>query len=718
MKYLIYFTFYKYGFIYIYLFLIFLQFLKFSHSTPCSYTIPLPDEIQLGVPISTIKQYHHRKIRRRNIFSHNNNLDNSQKLPHPLKIHLHYDKDSVGKLSSNMQLYINSSLLPSATNYWEEALLVKQHRYPIRLTRKCETSYYYLHKDGTQLCVGGCKNQTKCGEVVIPPEHLLRCHLCVSKNPKTCNKVSGIEGPGINDGDFLLYVSVVNSSKCENNDTIAYAAHCQQEFDYDRPIAGHVNICPKALSTHLNDQEILISTIKHEILHALGFAHGLFAFYRYDDGTPRTPRNKHNRPLSLNKEKGYYDWDENTVKTIKRTNWWTPDGPITKNVHMVVTERVKNEVQKHFDCNILEGAELEDQGGLGTSLTHWEKRLFENEAMTGTHTQNPVYSRITLALMEDTGWYKANYEVAEHLHWGHNLGCNFTMQSCGKWIHDKLENKQSVAPFCTEIKHDGKTSYAQTRCTAQRDSIALCNLVPYKEKLPQMYKNFKKLKNINDEDVSYFGGSVELADFCPYTQEFEWRDNLYENGNKVRRDSRCEIHSNAPPPPYNSLFEVYGHRSQCFDFKYHWVRKRCNEKLPYYQNMAGCYEYKCQNGSLYISVFNSTTFYPCYHENQIIYINKIVDGWLLEGTIKCPSCNETCTENDFIKSANNMFNNYTNNNNNKEEILLTCKDNEEIPGTYIGDPFLDIPCSAPKVFFFSLSIFIYFYTINFFTYSR
>ena len=50
------------------------------------------------------------------------------------------------------------------------------------------------------------------------------------------------------------------------------------------------------------------------------------------------------------------------------------------------------------------------QGGDGTSLTHWEKRLFQNEAMTGTvHTQYPVYSRLTFALMEDTGWYIPDY---------------------------------------------------------------------------------------------------------------------------------------------------------------------------------------------------------------------------------------------------------------------------------------------------------------------
>jgi leishmanolysin-like peptidase len=52
----------------------------------------------------------------------------------------------------------------------------------------------------------------------------------------------------------------------------------------------------------------------------------------------------------------------------------------------------------------LEGAELEDQGEIGTKLTHWEKRVFENEAMTGTYTQNSVFSRITFAFLEDTGY--------------------------------------------------------------------------------------------------------------------------------------------------------------------------------------------------------------------------------------------------------------------------------------------------------------------------
>lgn len=65
--------------------------------------------------------------------------------------------------------------------------------------------------------------------------------------------------------------------------------------------------------------------------------------------------------------------------------------------------------------------------------------------MTGTHTQNPVYSRITLALMEDTGWYSANYSMAQELGWGKNLGCDFSMKSCKEWISSKSSRLSYVS---------------------------------------------------------------------------------------------------------------------------------------------------------------------------------------------------------------------------------------------------------------------------------
>lgn len=63
--------------------------------------------------------------------------------------------------------------------------------------------------------------------------------------------------------------------------------------------------------------------------------------------------------------------------------------------------------------------------------------FFQNEAMTGTYTQNPVISRITLAALEDTGWYKVDYNMADPLKWGQNLGCDFVQKSCMEWMDNK-----------------------------------------------------------------------------------------------------------------------------------------------------------------------------------------------------------------------------------------------------------------------------------------
>lgn len=48
-----------------------------------------------------------------------------------------------------------------------------------------------------------------------------------------------------------------------------------------------------------------------------------------------------------------------------------------RDIQMIVTPNVVREVREYFNCSILEGAELEDQGEEGTALTHWEKRVFE-----------------------------------------------------------------------------------------------------------------------------------------------------------------------------------------------------------------------------------------------------------------------------------------------------------------------------------------------------
>ena len=109
---------------------------------------------------------------------------------------------------------------------------------------------------------------------------------------------------------------------------------------------------------------------------------------------------------------------------------------------------------------------------------------FQNEAMTGTHTQNPIYSRITMALMEDTGWYLPDYGMADDFKWGRNLGCEFTNKSCLEWMDTRQKKGLSIHPFCNKVKRDP----LETECTDDRSSVALCNLVAHDNILPPHFQ--------------------------------------------------------------------------------------------------------------------------------------------------------------------------------------------------------------------------------------
>lgn len=273
-----------------------------------------------------------------------------------------------------------------------------------------------------------------CGEVEVPEQHLDVCRTCNATGQDCKEDASYKPGKGIENADFIFYVSARQTERCHKGLTVAYAAHCQQEAALDRPIAGHANLCPESISTKPQELETLLSTVKHEILHALGFSVSLYAFYRDENGNPRTPRKPDTGKPYLDEKLQIHKWSNTTIRKVVRENWSVRGGTMRRVVDMMVTPRVVEEVRRHFDCDELEGAELEDQGGEGTALTHWEKRILENEAMTGTHTQSPVFSRITLALMEDSGWYKVNYSMASPLSWGRGLGCDFVMKSCKYWI--------------------------------------------------------------------------------------------------------------------------------------------------------------------------------------------------------------------------------------------------------------------------------------------
>ena len=174
---------------------------------------------------------------------------------------------------------------------------------------------------------------------------LQECRICNSfgQNCRTAGKKAG---EGIRSADFVFYILALETERCKKGFTVAYAAHCQQEaaldrsvdyfcidisfivcmyvwkkngfigslfeklqiiiplffsyllcYNFFRPIAGYANLCPSSISLKQQEVKTLLSTVKHEILHALGFSVSLYAFYRDDDGNPLTNRTENGKPI-------------------------------------------------------------------------------------------------------------------------------------------------------------------------------------------------------------------------------------------------------------------------------------------------------------------------------------------------------------------------------------------------------------------------------------
>lgn len=366
------------------------------------------------------------------------------------------------------------------------------------------------------------------------------------------------------------------------------AAFCTKTGVEGRPILSGMYINPSYIpnetQNELSLKKTFFHTLFHELIHSMGFSSSMF-------------------PLWINKETGK---KYNPFPLQKYTN---PKYP-SKVFSILQTPAARKFIYDRFGITefapgVKSGIELEDGGGSGVVLSHPESRVYLSEVMCGIFVGYCYVSKLTLAVLDDMGWYQVNYSMADLYPWGDG-------RSLGK---------QHLSNF---INSPPQIAYPKHYLCWDDTPASICN-----------YDHLSK-------------------GYCSPNETFDC--------DKNNEDYRCKIKMFANPKNQ----KLWGSRSE-FDylfFKVPNVSLRCDDESnnniktddEYYgkESMCAmstitsnnpvpkCYKMICTNQNQ-LNIYVGNVSKQCFNENQEITFDNY------QGKIICPNPNIICNMKSFFK---------------------------------------------------------------------
>ena len=252
---------------------------------------------------------------------------------------------------------------------------------------------------------------SSCGEIPIPENHL---------------------DEGVPEADVLIYVEFKKQTLC-SIDSRPQIAICH--FDqYMRPLIGSLSICLEDMDVQMDsvyDKEMLHYTalLSQLVGRFLGLSPNLFKYFRNSE----TGQLWGDRKVDIACAGGGTEDDQGVEQEIVLSNIIQE----TNGKWEISTPTVKQVVRNHFDCPTLTGARLAAPTIPDTSIQECsffdlDLRYHFDEDMTSISQNADAdgVSPISLALLEDSSWYKANFEAAKTPLFGRGAGCGFLESSC------------------------------------------------------------------------------------------------------------------------------------------------------------------------------------------------------------------------------------------------------------------------------------------------
>ena len=285
-------------------------------------------------------------------------------------------------------------------------------------------------------------------------------------------------------------------------------------------------------------------------------------------------------------------------------------------VTYITSKNAIAQAKKHFNCSTLTQIALENQDGENNMGFHWESRYMLGDYMTSSNFPDVAISNITLALFEDTGFYRVNYFSGGLFKFGKNKGCKFFNKKC-------IENQKATFEEFCDVEEE-------TKCSSSRTLKSSCYLVYYLTSIPSRYRYFTDTTK----------GGFRPADYCPVPYEIDSTNSYYLK--------HCQIGTSELSKDYG---ETLGKNSFCF----------MSSLLPNTSNISTSqiplyYEIECNvnNKNIIVKICSINITCPTDGGN----ISNILN---YKGTIECPKYSDICSSfsdnNSFV--CNEMFSCFT-----------------------------------------------------------
>ena len=198
---------------------------------------------------------------------------------------------------------------------------------------------------------------------------------------------------GVADTDVILYVSASSNAIFCGATTLAVAVACNVD-DFDRPTAGSINFCLDQIkldsdgTAHESVIQDNVEVAIHEAAHVFGMSrNSLRYFWDSETGERRTERPF--KPTTVECVTGTTQFltlpDTDTLQILTAENG--------QRFATIVTPKVRTVARNQFNCQDLEGGQLENLPTSSSSCygSHWDERLYYPELLSGIASPNEMF---------------------------------------------------------------------------------------------------------------------------------------------------------------------------------------------------------------------------------------------------------------------------------------------------------------------------------------